>query len=325
MAYDRQRTDLPTVAVCIAPSALCFGPEPARRGGRSDCRSGGVAAALVGAQAWLRDAEGQQFALNRRPSTRLTSGVVFTGSVPAGQYVLCATPIEAPFRFPPRPIVVEPGNTQHTFRLIEGKARYLRLGSMLVPFDRPTERLAAVLGPQHPEDRVFAALLSALGRYGYEPVIDLTRQLATMESDLEHAAPSDPATELLVLEFTAKEGMAAPPVGELIRCTENVAAQAGLSRDGLRLGRLVESPYGPVVVDNEIVLGFTRTIGIEFAHRTVAAAGGRIVEDLSDPETGGLVYVVRFDDAEPEVALELAESWLDQGVLHWMQPNVVEP
>lgn len=328
-AYDDQQTELLTVSICIAPSAMRFGPEPGRRGGRLDCRSGGVAAALAAAQAWLRDAEGNRHPLERRASPRLTSGVLFSASVPPGHYVLCAGPIGTPFRFPPRPVTVERGSTQHTYRLLEGDHPYVRLGSMLVPFGRPSNQFAAVLRPAHSDEPVIEPLLATLGRYGYEPFIDLTRRLTTIECDTvgpeaDLAIDNDASAELLVVEFVAKAGTDRPPVGELIRHTGSIAAEAGLAPGGLRLGRLIESPHGPIVVDNEVVLGFTRTIDVEDARRRVLSAGGLIVEDLSDPDAGDLVYVVRFEHAEPEAALEVAESWLAQGVLHWVQPNVVE-
>ncbi len=329
-AYDDQQTELLTVSICISPSAMRFGPEPGRRGGRLDCRSGGVAAALAAAQAWMRDAEGNRYPLARRASPRLTSGVLFSASVPAGDYVLCAGPVGTPFHFPPRPVTVERGSTQHTYRLLEGDHPYVRLGTLLVPFGRPSEQLAAVLRPARPDEPVIEPLLAALDRYGYEPLIDLTRRLATIECDAvdrdpDHGIEGDVAAELLVVGFVAKAGIARPSVGDLIRSTGAITAAAGLPTGGLRLGRFVESPHGPIVVDNEVVLGFTRTVDVEQARRHVISAGGRIVEDLSDPETGDLVYVVRFEHAEPEAALEVAESWLAQGVLHWVQPNVVEP
>jgi len=313
---ETQPQQLVDVSVCIAPFAMRFGPEPSRRGGRHDCRSGGVAAALASSQVWLRSADGHRLPLERRAGGRHTSGVQFSGTVPAGSYVLCATPVGAPFRFPPRTLTVEPGPSVHTFRLVEGDSPFVRLGTMLVPFGQSSPRLAVVLRTEDDADDAVARIRHALAAHHYEPVIDLTRPIHTDEP----AADPEPP----FWEFVAVADRAAPPASELSRLSPAVAEAAGLAAGDLRLGCLLRTPHGPVMVDNEIVLGFAHCIDADGARRQVAAAGGRVLEDLGDPEVPGPVLVARFDDATPEAALTLAESWLDGGLLHWAEPNVVE-
>ncbi|MEZ5233100.1 MAG: hypothetical protein R2749_10385 [Acidimicrobiales bacterium] len=85
---------------------------------------------------------------------------------------------------------------------------------------------------------------------------------------------------------------------------------------------MVSCDGGRVVLDNEVVLGFWPGTGAEQAVAQIERAGGRVVEDLSDDDE--LIVVARFDDAEPERALAITERWLDEGLLHWTEPNLVE-
>ena len=161
----------------------------------------------------------------------------------------------------------------------------------------------------------------ALRPYRYERVIDLTRPARTCTGDT------------VILEFAPAPGrrdrtdpaLAPVPLGDVVSRATEVAAAAGVTTRILRLGRLVSSEHGPVVLDSELVLGFSRTVTLDDAISRVCAAGGRVVEDLSEPaERSGPVLVARFDHARPETALGLAEAWLDTGLLHWFEPNLVE-
>ena len=312
------------VSLCVARPALRFGPsepdgEPtAGREPRVPRHGPDAGPALASLRVWLRDGDGRCTPLLRCRSGTRAGSVRFEGEVPCGQYVVCAGPVAAPLRFPPRPLTVEPGLRPCTFRLVEDDRPYFRMGTALVPFGRPDEHLAAVIAVHDVDAGAVGRIEDALRRLRYERVIDLTRSGGTGAGDT------------LILEFAPVTRPAGPgdtpPLGEVVRRAPEVAAAAGVTAQVLRLGRLVSSDHGPVVLDNELVLGFSRSVGGAAAVELIRSTGGRVVDDLSDPGDGtGPVLVARFDRARPEAALGLAESWLDSGLLHWFEPNLVEP
>ena len=322
--------ELVRVSVCIARPALRFGPaaEAVETGADGEPRAPrhgpDAGPALASLAVWLRDGDGRCTPMTRRRSAPRAGVVRFDGDVPAGQYVVCAGPVTPPLRFPPRPITVEPGMATCTFRLVEDDRPYFRMGTALVPFGRSDEHLAAVIAAFDVDAGAVGRIENALRRFRYERVIDLTRPGRAGSGDtliLEFAPtrlPADGPGEVLPHGDTV-------PLGEVVCRAPEVAAAAGVTAQVLRLGRLVSSDHGPVVLDNELVLGFSRTVATGDARDLVRSAGGRVVDDLSEPgEVTGPVLVVRFDHARPEAALGLAECWLDDGLLHWFEPNLVE-
>ena len=134
------------------------------------------------------------------------------------------------------------------------------------------------------------------------------------------AQPQPPPgrADALVIEF-APVSPDAIAVGRLVRSTADIADRAGVAPCMLRLGRLVPSHHGRVVLDNELVLGFAQRVGHDEAARQLGRAGGRLLQDLSDPSGTGLIYVVRFEENDPEAALALA---LARPTSSFMRPRV---
>lgn len=238
----------------------------------------------------------------------------FVGAAPCGTYVLCGDGSEVALRFPPRPVEVGAGGGHWCFEVVPDGTPYFRVGRSLVGYDPARQRnLAAVVRDVDLDAEAADRLIGVLASHHYHRVIDLTRR------------PTGPTTDTgrdpLVLEFSPSHPFA-PKAGRLVRASAEIARRADLAPCMVRLGRMVSCDGGRVVLDNEVVLGFWPGTGAEQAVAQIERAGGRVVEDLSDDDE--LIVVARFDDAEPERALAITERWLDEGLLHWTEPNLVE-
>lgn len=242
----------------------------------------------------------------------------FGGLVAAGSHLLCADPLGGSHHFPPRTVHVGDGDAIHTFTMVRRDLPFFRRGADVVVYRPEQHRLAVVLHDADVDPGAVDRLVAVLADHRYHQVIDLTRRARTPLASDEN-----------VLEF-APSHRAAVDAGRLIRAAADLARRAEVAPGAFRLGRVVGSGEGRVVIGNECVVGFAPTMDAGTAAAQVAAAGGRIVEDLSDPAdagdpTGsGVVFVVRFDGADPEMALGLGEAWLADGTAHWTEPNLIE-
>lgn len=336
------------VETSLAVSIRITAPSGTRHGTPAGEAAGAVLTALAPV---LRRSDGTFVPLERRPPPRGLDGVRFTAVVEPGSYLLCDAArhrSRSVLGLPPRPIQIEPGATTRTFRIVERSTPFFRVGSTLVPFARRREHLAAVLLDRDVDANALTRLEETLGEVGYHPVIDLTRPArrssgsptapgpgsatATGPAPAGHSLGAGGGDDALVAEFAARpdrtptglEQHPAVAVDALIRASATIARWSGLAPHMVRLGRLVVSGHGRVVLDNELVLGFVDTVERDDALRYLRGGGGRLLEDLSEWNEGGLVYVVRFDDAAPQQALALAERWLERGILHWVEPNLVD-
>ncbi len=238
----------------------------------------------------------------------------FGGRVAPGWYILCAEGITAPLAFPPRALDVN-GASSWSFELCQDPRPYFRFGHSLVHYLPEQANLAAVLLEGDVDGDATQRVVRTLAQCGYERVLDLSRA--------EKLAASPAEGDALVMEF-APVSPDAIAVGRLVRSTAHIADRAGVAPCMLRLGRLVPSHHGRVVLDNELVLGFAQRVGHDEAAGQLGRVGGRLLQDLSDPSGSGLIYVVRFEENDPEAALGLAENWLVEGLLHWVEPHLVE-
>jgi hypothetical protein len=339
------------IAIGIADVTLTFpgpsgtGPDGRVRTGRS-AHGDELVAALAGLELWLRDRHGRCIPLHRTARRFTGQAACYAATVPPGPHLLCAGPLPAPFRFPARTVIAEPGRAEHTFRLVTGDGAYFRTGRMLLPLGPSNDRLAVVLAPtagidgaaRHRSNRPLRttgrppgsgavdAVAEVLARHGYRRLIDLTRLPSSAGSPAtttdrrvgiaEHAEP-------VVLEFAATS-TAATPADTLIVHRDQLAVSAGLLPAGVRPGRLVAGPAGTAVIDNEFVLGFTATFAGPQARHHLGAAGATVLEDLSTGDEPGPILLARFTGRGPAAASTAVESLLDAGLLHWAEPNLVE-
>lgn len=282
--------------------------------------------ALRGLRLWLTDRAGRRVALHRTepasgqaPRTTADHRVIgrFVGRAPGGTYLVCGESADQAVAFPARPVEIGEDEDHWRFDLLPKGRPYFRLGRSLVGYDPSRQlNLAVVLRDEDLDDAATDRLVSVLASHHYDRVIDLTRR--------PNRATSDGVRDPLVLEFRPSHGFA-PKAGRLVRATAEIAKRAELVPCMVRLGRVVSCEGGRVVLDNEMVLGFWPGVDPGEAYAHIAGAGGRVVEDLSDRDDGALILVARFDDADPERALAITEGWLASGVLHWAEPNLVEP
>ncbi len=244
-----------------------------------------------------------------------TSRALHVGAaVPVGSYVLCAEGLAEPGTFPPRALEVTAGGSW-SFAMREDQRPFFRVGQSLVHYEPNTNAAAAVLADQDVDPHATRRLVKAMWACGYRHFVDLS----TMERLARRPLDSDAS----VLEFHPR----APnpiPVDQLVRQADHVAGKAGVAPGMLRVGRLVPSLNGRVVLDNELVLGFVTPVLRAEALRLLGRFGGRLLHDLTDPDGDGLIFVVRFEGRDPESALALAESWMADGRLHWVEPHLVE-
>jgi hypothetical protein len=270
--------------------------------------------------AWLRRPDNSVVPLlPARPGGASDLACRFSGAVTPGSYLLCASVADRGVRFPSRPVHVEREPTDLAFEVMPAGRPYFRLGQRVIGYHAGHQRLGAVLLDGDVDEGAVGRLGTVLAGYGYERVIDLTRvQVAAWRQ----ALPGD----ALVLEFrpAAHAHQPAADAGRLVRDTRAIARRAGLATPMIRLGRLMHCEAGRLVLDNEVVLGFADDVERADAQQLVGRAGGRVLEDLSDHDDHSPILVARFEGMDPEAALALTEAWLDGGVLHWAEPNVVE-
>lgn len=281
--------------------------------------------ALPGLELWLTDRVGRRVPLHRveradggAPSVTADHRACgrYVGHAAAGSYLVCGESADQAVTFPARPIEVGDAGEHWRFDLLPKGRPYFRLGRSLIGYDPSRQcNLAVVLRDEDLDRDATDRVVSVLASHHYDRVIDLTRRPDRTPAH----GPGDP----LVVEFRPSHGFA-PKAGRLVRATAEIAKRAELAPCMVRLGRVVTCEGGRVVLDNEMVLGFWPGMDPVESREHVARAGGRVVEDLSEPGDPALIVVARFDDADPERALAITERWLAAGVLHWAEPNLVE-
>ncbi len=236
------------------------------------------------------------------------------GVVPVGNYVLCAEGFAEPGSFPPRALDVTASGSW-SFAMRDDCRPFFRVGQSLVHYEPATNPVAAVLSDQDVDPHAIRRLVKTMSACGYRHFVDLS----TMERLARRPMDSDAS----VLEFHPRAGDSIP-IDQLVREADHVAGRAGVAPGLLRVGRLVPSLHGRVVLDNELVVGFVKPVQRGEAESLLRSVGARLLQDLSDPDGEGLIFVVRFEGRDPEEALALAEAWMAEGAIHWVEPHLVE-
>ncbi|MFN0027801.1 MAG: hypothetical protein ACKV2O_11580 [Acidimicrobiales bacterium] len=245
---------------------------------------------------------------------RTNRSVHLGAAVPVGNYVLCAEGLAPPAMFPPRALDVTT-NGNWSFAMREDHRPFFRIGQSLVHYEPATNPLAAVLAEKDVDSEATRRLVKIMWACGYRHFVDL--------STMERLAPRPLDIDASVLEFHPRAGNPIP-IDQLVRNAGQVAGKVGVAPGMLRVGRLVPSLNGRVVLDNELVLGFVKPVLRSEALSLLARVDARLLQDLTDPDGDGLIFVVRFEGRDPEAALALAETWMVDGRIHWVEPHLVE-